>query len=181
MSSGDGRSGLFDALTRIDELIREQLNTVQSIHQEINNIGNNLNSLTNALSSLTGVEIDRGRKVQIEISTNVPANTSTSNPVTTDRAVPFSGRITEIVVGWPSGSDQRAGMQLALDNADESDETKLYPFNPEDDFVGLDDKTIKHDSGFDVDSGDKLIGKFANNDDTNSHFLNLIVTIEEDV
>lgn len=162
MSSGPPK-GLLDGLTSIDErltLVNEELNRIR-----------------NTISNIGGIDDGNetvGEVFQKEMSTDVPADTQTENPVETSRTAKQDIRLLEYVVGWPDGADNRVGVKLVTDQ-----ERVLFPKNPEDDFVAANNFTHPFTLRTEVASGTGLITQFVNLDTNNSHFINAVLTYEE--
>lgn len=112
---------------------------------------------------------------QFEFSVTVPADTTEGDEFTVEREVPYDGRITTLVIGWPDGANHYAGVQLLNQDTD----NKLFPRDDESEFVGANDFTHPFDLRVDVDQGEVLVAHYVNRDTTNDHFLNVLVTIEE--
>lgn len=112
---------------------------------------------------------------QIEMSTDVPANTTTDEPEVTDRKAPFDGKITSVVIGWPDGANNIVGVQIRRGNED-----VIFPANREDDYVAANDFTSPFPLRKKIKQDEELQAVFVNLDGTNSHFVNVILNIEED-
>lgn len=174
---------LLDALTRQDELLRAQLEVVRELKTDIDEVTELLELQNRGLAELTGIRdiaAVPGKTVTIEFSTDVPASTGIDSPVTTRRAVPFDGEVIRIIAGWPDGAANLAGIGLKHRSVDDELLDELFPFNEEDSFIAANDFTSSFNAGFDVESGQVLVGEFINNDTANNHFLNLMVTIREE-
>lgn len=143
-----------------------QLEDVEAAHLDI----------VDAIGQIEGIDIEttRRRQRQIEMSRSVPAGTSDDDPVKSERKIPFDGNIVVYTVGWPDGAQNLVGVKL------ERDGTKLFPGNPDDEYIAANDFTTDFPLVAEVESGDIITSKFINNDATNAHFINAIATVQED-
>lgn len=111
---------------------------------------------------------------QVEMSRDVPANTPLDSPDVVKREMPFDGRIVSIVVGWSNGSNNLVGVQIRRGNGD-----VIFPANREDDYVAANDFTAVLPLRKEISIDEELQAVYVNNDLTNSHFINLILNVEE--
>ena len=97
----------------------------------------------------------------------VPPNTTPFDPEIEEREIQTDGRINGIVISFPSGTQQAAGVQLRRSSGE-----KLFPRNPENDFIGFDDKTQEFDVNVPVSEGEIIEIAYANTDPEEAHFVN---------
>ena len=119
----------------------------------------------------------RPRSFQVDFSTEIPAGTPTNDPLEVARTIPYDGRIKTLVVGWSSGSSYLAGVRLEY-----GDGEGLFPrIGDEDDgFIPGDGFTHPFDLEADIQADNDLVAKYANADPDNSHYINVLATIEEE-
>lgn len=117
---------------------------------------------------------EKPRSVQLEFSYDVPADTPTNDPDQILREVPFDGFTTVITVGWPDGTDNGVGVGLYRNAG-----ANIFPWDKENQFVAANDFTHAFDLVVPVSEGEELEARYANNDTSNSHFVNAIVTVVE--
>lgn len=166
-SSGHMGDPLHDRLTDVDEVLENQVvPTQQSMLDE-------LRSIREAVGG-GPTPGEAGLAIQIDFSNEVATNTTTDNPVSITREVPFDGRITTFFTGWPDGTQNGAGIALLRNEGE-----RLFPRNPEDQFVAFNDVAHPFDLRAPVSKGETLEAQFTNADPNQSHFLNAVVTIEE--
>lgn len=117
--------------------------------------------------------------VPILLDTDIPANTLEDDPKIKTRSVPFDGKITAIGVGWPDGTQRKAGLSLLQRGVGGNRKEKLVPYNEEDGYWAVNDFSTIFETRIDVESGDKLVGRFVNLD-SEEHFVNLFVLYGEE-
>lgn len=153
--------GLIDGLTRVDEQLARANNRLEQI---AGNLGGG--------QQPPGGEFDE--IFQIEMSKLVSADVKSESPEKRVREAPTDIKTLFYVVGWPSGADQRVGVQLRT-----STDRILFPRNKEDDYVGYNDRTIKFRLQTEIQEGADIITQFINNDTENSHFINATLTYKK--
>jgi hypothetical protein len=172
--SGDGTQaqqllgGLLDRFTSVDDVLRSVDDTVASLNR-------NVRELSQALDEQTGLDIDVTQTPPAErsydLSQVVPANTSANQPVTDEFNIPADGTITRILLGWPDGAQQAVGIGVDGVNGE-----SLIPAGPKDSrYVALNDKVVPFNLDDSVSKNDTYTVRFANNDDTNDHFVNVLI------
>lgn len=178
MSGRDIPRNLLDRFTSIDEKLKETNDHLRKLRKQ----NDKLDSLISAINqSGSFPDVAAPRTAYIDLSHYVSADVATDDPETEDRSVPFDGEITSIIIGFNDGSSGKAGLGLDLENVDGSTEDKLFPFNEDDDYFAVNDFSEKLDAGFTVSGSQTLVGRFANNDASNAHYLTLMVGVEEDI
>lgn len=113
-----------------------------------------------------------------ELSNNVSASTQATNPESETTDVPFAGRVTGITLGWLDGADGQAGVRIV----DETGHTYI-PYNTtdldgQDQYIASNDFTRTFRVRFDVAEDETIGADFINTDGTNSHLVNVFLTIE---
>lgn len=166
MSSSDKPGGLLDGLTSMDE-------TLESVRTRLSDLHTTAGEIRDAVVSIDECTSGERDASQIEMSTNVPADTDTDDPESTKRQVPDNVRTVNLIVGWPSGANNRVGVRLI-----DEDENVLFPANPEDDYVAASDFTYPFTLRRDVSQGTTVIAQFINTDTNNDHFINVILEYE---
>lgn len=191
---GDGTitaSTILDYFTTVDNKIDEtnsilrdiqsQLERGESVTREQNEV---LSTLANALGE--DVDLDVGREFPFLLSAEVPADTPANDPLeVTFENTPYESRLTRIVVNWPNGSQQAAGVNVGTpggktwvprggntfteDNGDDE--------NPQ--YVALDDATITFNPDVRLEEGSPIRARYANTDDENNHFITTVVFLKE--
>jgi hypothetical protein len=191
-------SALLDWVTSVDNILREiQSEELQPSRQELESIRRNTEQVANELQSVrsqiasqtdvlasiaaaSGLDIEprQSREYTIGFGTNVPANTSQIDPIVQEREIQFDGQISGLVVVFPNGTQQAAGVQIARGGGE-----KLFPRNDESAYLGLDDVTQEFSLSAPVSEGGTIDVKFANTDPNNAHYISggIFVTEEANV
>lgn len=175
--------GFADVLTRQDELMVKQEETLDEIESDIDDMSEMMETLVRVLGDATGADVGEpraGEVVTLELSKNVSKDTTPDNPVTKSTPVPFDGKVIGIVPGWPDGANNVGGISLLHESIGGETVDKLFPFNESDSYVAANDFTTMFEANFNIESGERLVGRFVNNDESNDHFLNLLVVFEEE-
>lgn len=176
--AGDGAraeqilGGLFDRFTSVDEILRNLDATVSSLNS-------NVQELAVALDSQTGLDINVTRDSESErpydYSETVPANTPLTDPETNTFQAPQDGVVNRIVIGWPEGAQQAVGVGV-----DGTNQESLVPAGPKDaKYIGLNDKVLEFRVNDDVAKGEEYTIRYANNDQSEAHFVNVLVFLKE--
>lgn len=110
-----------------------------------------------------------------EFSTDVPKNTKRGDDETVkkSREIPWKGLVKTVVIGWPPGANNAAGVAFGRKGAED-----FLPRNPEDQFLAGNHFTHAFDVTAVVAKEEDLEAEFVNYDSSNSHFVNVFVTIE---
>lgn len=166
-------SALLDPLISADDVLRSIRD------EEIPNIVSILQQQSQALESIAGAVSDgdtsRSDAFTFGYSATVPANTSTIDPVEVERDMPFDGRLTQLVVSFPSGTQQAVGVQVAR-----ADDEQLAP-RGESGYIALDGGFQPFDLRVNVANGETIKARFANNDPQTDHYAAVFLTVEERV
>lgn len=106
---------------------------------------------------------------------SVPAGTTQNDPVVERREVPYDATITQVYIDSTDAASQRVGAQLSTSSG-----RRYIPRDPDSEanFVPLDKNTIEVTLNVDVDEGDDIEMRYANND-TEDHFARAIVVLKE--
>jgi hypothetical protein len=188
-------SGLLDWLSSTDNILREirdaelqtaisRLASVDStttqVASELQNIRTQLASQTDVLAAIaeaSGLDIEPRsyEEFTIGFGTNVPADTSPIDPVVQEREIQFDGQLSGLVVVYPAGTQQAAGVQLARGAGE-----KLFPRNDESEYLGLDDVTQEFAISAPVSEGEIIEIRYANTDTQNAHYINGGFFVTED-
>lgn len=104
----------------------------------------------------------------------VSKNVSEQQAETEERRVWFEGRLLYMLVSWPPGAEERAGIQLRLASGE-----KIAPADEDSDYLFGDDLTHPFPLNKRVPKGEVVVAEFINNDTQNPHLLNVIVPIEK--
>lgn len=107
---------------------------------------------------------------QLDASKNLQANEADTVRIN----VPFSGFVTQAFLGFPKGSNEKAGVQIRNQN-----DQKILPFNDRSNYIALDNIRRPFPTNFAATSGGKIRVEF-NNTDNNPHFITVILTIISD-
>lgn len=101
---------------------------------------------------------------------NVAAATSATNPADEyqERAMPYDGWLAEVFIRWDDGANSLVGVRLQAGGTND-DGKKLVPFNPEDDFIALNDVSRTYPLWLPVTKDELLTVRVQNQDDSNGH------------
>lgn len=113
---------------------------------------------------------------QLELSTNIPANTMQAEPLVVERKLPFNCILSQVVIGWPNGANNLVGIKVRTGEGE-----KLFPRDPDSEFVAANGFTGTFPLRETLREGTELEAVLVNNDSSNSHFVNVIPTIVEDM
>lgn len=114
------------------------------------------------------------RAFPFEFSKDVSAGTTRDSFETREREVPYDGWIIELVVGWPAGADNGVGVQFRRKSGE-----VFFPRNKEDAYIAQDDFQHPYNVCAPVREGEVLVAQYINTDTSNSHFVNVVPTIQE--
>lgn len=114
----------------------------------------------------------------LELSKNVSANTTYQNPETVTTDMPFAVRVVGITLGWLSGANAQAGVKIKNETGN-----TYIPYNEQDldnnaSYIASNDFTGRFPVRFGMDDDETLIAEFINVDGSNSHLVNVFVTVE---
>ena len=88
--------------------------------------------------------------------------------------LPYDGRIVTALLGWPSGANNKVGVQIRTAGG-----VKLLPRN-DDQYITANDFTYPFSVRTDVNEDDKIKVIFNNIDASNDHFINCVLEIVKD-
>lgn len=114
------------------------------------------------------------RSFPFELSMDVPANTPTTDPVTQTVEVPYDGRVTTVVIGWPSGTDKGVGVKIR-DNRGH----QYVPYNTDEEYIAADNFTHPFAVHVDIEEDDELVAEFVNAT-SEDHLVNVFPEISEE-
>lgn len=181
--SADSDGFLADIFSRVDDQLAVQNEILKDIEAQMSAVEEQTEAQTRALGDILpgSIDIQEGNFKVIELSKIVSAGVSTDEPETNRRSIPFEGWIRSVIAGWPDGTNNLAGLGIDVLNVDDSLKAEVFPSNEEDDYVAANDFTSTFSVTQQVDQQDTIRARFVNNDQNNSHFINAIVIVEEDV
>ena len=120
-------------------------------------------------------DADRPSEYPFDFSRVVDASTPPNAPDTETFEIPYPGRVTDVILGYPAGTQQAVGVAV-----DGPDGENLIPRGPRDaSFVAFDDETLDFGLNELVQKNERITIKYANNDAENDHFLNVIIKLRE--
>ena len=180
---GDGRqdsinaSALLDRFTDIDDLLRETNSTLQQVAQT-------QQALAQAIDDGTEFELNLpeesgASEFPFDFSTLVPEFPAAGpdDPLVEVFETPKDGTLTEVLIGYPSGTQQAVGVRL-----EGVDGESLIPRGPSGaQFVAFDDEVIRFNLNEPIQKNEEITIKFANNDEENPHFVNVLLRVREDI
>lgn len=178
-SSGGGRDGIqarqiLDRFTEVDELLRDTNQTLQQVAQTQAALAGAIDAGTEQDLGVGDVE---SSEYPFDFSTAVPPGTTVASPVTEEFEVPYGGTLTEVVIGFPSGTQQAVGFGL-----DGPDGKRLVPQGPSGTrFIGFDNEVVRFGLNEPVEKERSFTVRFANNDPDNAHFVNVVLKLREDI
>lgn len=176
MSTGPTASALLDSLTSVDDVLRDDVAPkLAEISQAAEAQSQALQSLTEAVGvgDAGGVELG-GQFTQYphEASANVPADTSSDEPVTRERTIDGPFELVSVIMGWPDGADNFLGIAVKTASGE-----NIIPRNSEDEYIAANDFTGEFTIRRAFEDDDTLVAEYINNDTGNSHFGNVIMNI----
>jgi hypothetical protein len=89
----------------------------------------------------------------------------------------YDGHITGVLLGWPKNTDNGAGVQLR----NETGETYIPRNSDEESYLAFTNFARVFPVSEAVSDGETITAEFVNNDPDNSHFINCVVFVEEDI
>lgn len=157
--SGDTpEAQLRDRLTGVDD-------TLRALEATVDTLDNTVNALVDSLDSQTAPA-----ERPYDLSQVIPADTPTNDPETDTWTIPRDGTVTKLILGWPDGTQQAAGIGLRG-----KDGESLVPAGPKGSkFVALNDKVLTFNLADAVAKNDTYTFEFVNTDEENDHFVNVI-------
>jgi len=180
---GDGRqdsinaNALLDRFTDIDDLIRDTNRTLQQVAQT-------QQALAQAIDDGTEFELNlpeesEASEFPFDFSTSVPEfpEARPEDPLAEVFETPKDGTLTDVLIGYPSGTQQAVGVRL-----EGVDGESLIPRGPSGaQFVAFDDEVIRFNLNEPIQKNEEITIKFANNDEENPHFVNVLLRLREDI
>jgi len=106
-------------------------------------------------------------KATLELSSNVPAGEKVEKEVD----MPFPGVVTEVYLRFPDGVDSQVGINIRSETAAD----RVFPSNPEADFVAFNNVSRDFNVGFQEAAGGEITATFDSISGT-PHFINVILT-----
>lgn len=165
---------VIDRFTDLDELLRDTNQTLQQVAQTQAALAAAIDAGTE--QDLGVGDVERS-EYPFDFSTAVPPETGVGDPVTKAFEAPYEGTLTEVVIGFPSGTQQAVGFGL-----DGPDGSRLVPQGPSGTrFVGFDNEVIRFGLSEPVEKNASFEIRFANNDVNNPHFVNVVLKLREDI
>lgn len=180
----DWVAGMFDWLAEIDDAVRSQDESVshqtREIVEAIEDRASSMEETRSVLEEILSYTVPEVYQIEhedpaqfpIDMSHDVPASTASTDEETQTRSFEFEYAIDSVVLGWPSGTNNLVGVQLRLRSGE-----RLIPRNEEDEFIAADDFTDRFPLKVKVEAGSDIVAHFVNNDNVNSHFVNIIPNI----
>lgn len=159
--------GALDRFTQLDELVERLNSTVDDLNQ-------NVSGLVGALNDQTALDVDVTQSPPAErpynFTTLIEADTPTNDPKTEVWSIPHDGTVTKVIIGFPDGAQQAAGVGVRG-----TDGEALIPAGPSGSkFIALNDKTLTFNVDDTVAKEDEYTFRFANSDPDTPHVVNVI-------
>jgi hypothetical protein len=188
--SGRRAQNLLDRLTTVDDEVERSNEFLESIDQQIGQFASVLqqqNQILSALANALGEDVDLrlGNEFPFLLSAEVPPDTPPDDPLKVSFSeTPYDARLSRVVVNFPDATQQAAGVSVGrpggvtwiprggktfTQSAGELD-------NPT--FIGLNDTTVTFNPNVEVDEGDPIEARYANNDSA-SHFITTIAFLDQ--
>jgi len=163
--------GFLDRFTSVDNILRQLDDTVDSLDSNVRNLADALDEQTDL--SVEVSEPDTQVR-PYDFSTAVSASTPTNEPLSKTFSFPHDGTVTRVVIGWPDGAQQQVGVSVTG-----VDGEALIPAGPKGaKYIGLNDKVLEFNLDDRVSKGDEYTIDFANNDQSEDHFINTIIFLD---
>ena len=170
-------SALLDRFTDIDDLIRDTNRTLQQVAQT-------QQALAQAIDDGTEFELNlpeesEASEFPFDFSTLVPEfpDAPPNDPLVEVFETPKDGTLTDVLIGYPSGTQQAVGVRL-----EGVDGESLIPRGPSGaQFVAFNDEVIRFNLNEPIQKNEEITIKFANNDEENPHFVNVLLRVREDI
>ena len=168
---------ILDRFTSIDDLIRDTNRTLQQVAQT-------QQALAQAIDDGTEFELNlpeesEASEFPFDFSTLVPEFPAAEpdDPLVEVFETPKDGTLTEVLIGYPSGTQQAVGVRL-----EGVDGESLIPRGPSGaQFVAFNDEVIRFSLNEPIQKNEEITIKFANNDEENPHFVNVLLRVREDI
>ena len=163
--------GILDRFTSVDEILSR-------LDQTVSSLDSNVRELTSALNEQTDLSIEVTQSAKEEraydFSQVVESASSENDPQTDTFDIPHDGEITKVVIGWPDGAQQAVGVGVSG-----VDGESLIPAGPTGArYVALNDKVLEFELSDTVSKGEQYNLQFANNDETEDHFINALIFLK---
>lgn len=160
-------AGSFDRPTSADDILRDLDGTVETL-------GRSVSALVDSLDEQTALDVDVTQTPPAErpynFSQTIPADTPLNQPETEEWEIPHDGTVTKVILGWPDGAQQAAGIGVRGTQGE-----SLIPAGPSGvKFLGLNDKVLTFSLDDGVRKDESYTFRFANTDPDNDHFVNVI-------
>lgn len=155
---GIAASGVLDAFTDVDNILREVQNTLSETNDTLQSLSANQSAVAELLADMTNQEVDVGYTSELSLVSAevVPASGSV---VEDEIRVPEDGILSQVYLTWPQGSNQSIGIGVVG-----VDGESLVPFGPANHkFIALDDVTVDFDLQYPVSEGETLTVRYVNN------------------
>ena len=170
-------NALLDRFTDIDDLIRDTNRTLQQVAQT-------QQALAQAIDDGTEFELNlpeesEASEFPFDFSTSVPEFPAArpEDPLVEVFETPKDGTLTDVLIGYPSGTQQAVGVRF-----EGVDGESLIPRGPSGaQFVAFDDEVIRFNLNEPIQKNEEITIKFANNDEENPHFVNVLLRVREDI
>ena len=170
-------SAILDRFTDIDDLIRDTNRTLQQVAQT-------QQALAQAIDDGTEFELNlpedsEASEFPFDFSTLVPEfpDAPPDDPLVEVFEAPKDGTLTEILVGYPSGTQQAVGVRV-----EGPDGEALVPRGPSGtQFIAFNDEVLRFRVNVPLEKNETITIKFANNDDVEDHFVNVVLLVREDI
>ena len=170
-------NALLDRFTDIDDLIRDTNRTLQQVAQTHQALAQASDDGTEFELNLP--EESEASEFPFDFSTSVPEFPAArpEDPLVEVFETPKDGTLTDVLIGYPSGTQQAVGVRL-----EGVDGESLIPRGPSGaQFVAFDDEVIRFNLNEPIQKNEEITIKFANNDEENPHFVNVLLRVREDI
>lgn len=169
---------LLDPLTSVDDLLREMVAELDELNTRLSREEPTVPDTPDVGPGVggggSGPAPDAPPIYPYDFSRVVPADTPATDPVTSEFVAPSDGRVRRVVLGWPLGTQQAAGIGITGPDGE-----SLIPRGPRDaNFVAFDDETIEYNLNESLQDADTVEIALVNND-AQDHFLNVGVFFQE--
>lgn len=161
---------LLDRFTGLDEYLEALVPEVREIRDEVQAATTQLGEIATAVG---GRNVVQRESWQYDFSQEIPANTQPADNFEITEEIDGDGRITQIVVGWPDGTNQLVGVRVRRSSGE-----KLFPRNEGSDYVAMNDFSEDFRLNADVVDGEEIAVEAVNLDESTDHFVNVVLTVE---
>lgn len=166
---------LLDGLTSIDNLLRQQQQMLQQQQQILSDIRDTLTSQGTALERISGGDEQDAAEYPFDLSANVDPETVINDPLVRSVEIPYDGIIEQLIIGYPDGTDNLAGIAVGRTGMGE----RFYPRKVADGapYTALNNVTVTVDINEPIDEGNSIEARFVNLSTEYSRFLTALAVV----